>query len=87
MSIQLRVDDFLEKVDSKYALVQIAARRARQINDYYHHLGEGMGGAYESFPPPLIESYSKNYLTLALEEISASKIRFEYPDPKVVGNA
>ena len=77
MAIQLQVDEFLEKVDSKYALVQIAAKRARQINDYYHHLGEG---SFEEFPPPLIESYSKNYLTLALEEISSNKIKYEYQD-------
>ena len=77
MSIQLKVDSFLERVDSKYALVHIAAKRARQINDYYHHLGEG---SFEEFPPPLIESYSKNYLTLALEEIHSNKIKFEYPD-------
>ena len=79
MSIQLQVDNYLEKVDgSKYALVQVAAKRARQINDYYHHLGEGM--SYEDFPPPLIESHSKNYLTLALEEISSNKIRTEFND-------
>ncbi len=79
MSIQLQVDNYLEKVDgSKYALVQVAAKRARQINDYYHHLGEGM--SYEDFPPPLIESHSKNYLTLALEEISSNKIRVEFND-------
>lgn len=78
MSIQLQVDSYLEKVDgSKYALVQVAAKRARQINDYYHHLGEGM--SYDEFPPPLIESHSKNYLTLALEEIHSSKIRVELP--------
>lgn len=83
MAIQLKIDDYLEKVDSKYALVQVAAKRARQINDYYHHLGEGMGlgmGGFDDFPPPLIESHSKNYLTLALEEISANKIRYEYGD-------
>lgn len=28
------IDDLLEKVDSKYALVVFAAQRARQINDY-----------------------------------------------------
>jgi DNA-directed RNA polymerase subunit omega len=78
MAIQLKVDDYLQKVDgSKYALVQVAAKRARQINDYYHHLGEGM--SYDEFPPPLIESHSKNYLTLALEEISSNKIRVEFP--------
>jgi DNA-directed RNA polymerase subunit omega len=74
----LQVDGYLEKVEgSKYALVQVAAKRARQINDYYHHLGEGM--SYDEFPPPLIESHSKNYLTLALEEIQANKIRVEFP--------
>ena len=29
------IDDLLEKVDSKYALVVFASQRARQINDYY----------------------------------------------------
>lgn len=78
MAIQLKVDKYLDKVDgSKYALVQVAAKRARQINDYYHHLGEGM--SYDEFPPPLIESHSKNYLTLALEEIASNKIRVEFP--------
>jgi DNA-directed RNA polymerase subunit omega len=81
MAIQLKVDSYLEKVDgSKYALVQVAAKRARQINDYYHHLGEGM--SYDEFPPPLIESHSKNYLTLALEEIASNKIRVEVPSEK-----
>jgi DNA-directed RNA polymerase subunit omega len=79
MAIQLQVDHYLEKVDgSKYALVTIAAKRARQINDYYHHLGEGM--SYDEFPPPLIESHSKNYLTLALEEIHSNKIRHQFHD-------
>ena len=43
MSIQLKIDDYLEKVDSRYALVQVAAKRARQINDYYHALVVGSG--------------------------------------------
>lgn len=81
MAIQLKVDTYLDKVEgSKYALVQVAAKRARQINDYYHHLGEGM--SYDEFPPPLIESHSKNYLTLALEEIVSNKIRVEFPVEK-----
>jgi DNA-directed RNA polymerase subunit omega len=77
MGIQVQIDSYLDKVDSKYALVQVAAKRARQINDYYHYLGEGMH-TYEDFTPPLIESHTKNYLSLALEEIAANKIRFEY---------
>jgi DNA-directed RNA polymerase subunit omega len=39
--IEPRVDDLLENVDSRYALVIVAAKRARQINNYHHQLGEG----------------------------------------------
>jgi DNA-directed RNA polymerase subunit omega len=73
--IQPRIDDLLGEVDSRYALVIIAAKRARQINNYHHQLGEG---TFDDFPPPLVESRSKNYLTLALEEISEGKIAYEY---------
>ena len=74
--IEPRIDDLLEHVDSRYALVIIAAKRARQINSYHHQLGEGIG--FEEAPPPLIESRSKNYLTMALEEISLGKIKYRY---------
>ena len=50
--IHPRIDELLEKVDSRYALVIVAAKRARQINNYHHQLGEGMG--FEEAPPPLI---------------------------------
>ena len=73
-----RIDDLLRKVDgSRYALVLIAAKRARQINNYHHQLGEGIG--FDEAPPPLIESRSKNYLTLAMEEIAGEKITFRAP--------
>jgi len=36
------IDDLLDKASSKYALVIYAAKRARQINDYYSQLGEGL---------------------------------------------
>ena len=68
--IHPRIDELLNAeaggVDSRYALVIVAAKRARQINNYHHQLGEGMG--FEEAPPPLVESRSKNYLTMALEE-------------------
>ena len=70
-----RIDDLLEHVDSRYALVIVAAKRARQINNYHQQLGEG---TFEDFAPPLIESRSKNYLTMALEEIAEGKIKFDY---------
>jgi DNA-directed RNA polymerase subunit omega len=76
--IHPRIDDLLEKVDgSRYALVIIAAKRARQINNYHHQLGEGIG--FEEAPPPLIESRSKNYLTMSMEEIARGKITYHSP--------
>ena len=70
-----RIDDLLESVDSRYALVIVAAKRARQINNYHHQLGEG---TFDDFPPPLVEPRSKNYLTMALEEVAEGKITYSY---------
>jgi DNA-directed RNA polymerase subunit omega len=72
--IKPRLDNLLEQVDSHYAVVIVAAKRARQINNYHHQLGEG---TFDEFPP-LVESRSKNYLTMSLEEIAEGKIRYEY---------
>ena len=72
--IQPRIDTLLEHVDSRYALVIVAAKRARQINNYHHQLGEG---TFDELPP-LVESRSKNYLTMALEEVSEGKIKYDY---------
>ena len=72
--IHPRIDELLDNVDSRYALVIVAAKRARQINNYHHQLGEG---TFDEFPP-LVESRSKNYLTMALEEISEGKIKITY---------
>ena len=73
--IQPRIDKLFGNVDSRYALVIVAAKRARQINNYHHQLGEG---TFEELPP-LVESRSKNYLTMALEEIAEGKITYELP--------
>jgi DNA-directed RNA polymerase subunit omega len=73
--IHPRIDELLENVDSRYALVIVAAKRARQINNYHQQLGEG---TFEDFPPPLVESRSKNYLTMALEEVSEGMIKYKY---------
>jgi DNA-directed RNA polymerase subunit omega len=73
--ISPRIDELTERVDSNYASVIVAAKRARQINSYYHNLGEG---TFDEFPPPMVESRSKNYLTLALEEIAAGKLKYRY---------
>ncbi len=72
--IHPRIDELLDDVDSRYALVIVAAKRARQINNYHHQLGEG---TFDEFPP-LVESRSKNYLTMSLEEIAEGKIKYSY---------
>jgi DNA-directed RNA polymerase subunit omega len=73
--IHPRIDQLMDQVDSRYALVIVAAKRARQINNYHHQLGEG---TFDEFPPPLVESRSKNYLTISLEEIAQGKIAYDY---------
>ena len=73
--ISPRVDRLLEVVDSNYASVIVAAKRARQINSYYHNLGEG---TFDEYPPPMVETESKNYLKIALDEIASGKIKYRY---------
>ena len=73
--INPRVDTLLDRVDSRYALVIVVAKRARQINNYHHMLGEG---SFDEAPPPMVESRSKNYLTMALEEVAENKLVYAY---------
>jgi DNA-directed RNA polymerase subunit omega len=65
-----RMEHLLGRVDSKFTLVTLAALRAREINDYYNQLGEGLG----KIVPPQVTSVSRKPLTIALEEIEAAKI-------------
>jgi len=65
------IDDLLGKVSSKYALVIYAAKRARQINDYYAQLGEGL----LEYVGPLVEPGPREKpLSIALREIHASQL-------------
>jgi len=73
--IKPRLDTLLDRVDSHYACVLVSAKRARQINSYYNNLGEG---AFDEYPPPMVDTGSKNYLNIALEEIAAGKIKYRY---------
>ncbi len=76
--IEPTIDTLLEKVDSKYTLVILAAKRAREINSYYSQLGEGRG----EFVPPLVETggLRNKPLSIALEEIAEDKVTFDRPD-------
>jgi DNA-directed RNA polymerase subunit omega len=66
-----RMEHLLERVDSKFTLVTLAAMRAREINDYYNQLGEGLG----KIVPPQVTSVSRKPLTISMEEIEAGKIK------------
>jgi DNA-directed RNA polymerase subunit omega len=76
--IEPKIDDLLAAVDSKYSLVILAAKRAREINSYYNQLGEGRG----EFVPPLVETggLKSKALSIALQEIAEGKINAERPE-------
>jgi DNA-directed RNA polymerase subunit omega len=78
-----RIETLMNKVDSKFTLVTLAAMRAREINDYYNQLGEGLG----RIVPPQVTSVSRKPLSIALEEIAVSKIVYErVADPAAAGS-
>ena len=64
------IEGLLGRVDSKFSLVTLAARRARQVNSYFNQLGEGLG----SLVPPQVASTARKPLSIAFEEIAADKI-------------
>jgi DNA-directed RNA polymerase subunit omega len=64
------IEELLDRVESKFALVTLAARRARQINSYFNHLGESLG----SMIPPQVTSVARKPLSIGFEEIAADKI-------------
>jgi DNA-directed RNA polymerase subunit omega len=63
-------DKIDEQVDSKYALVILAAKRAKLLKE---------GGR------PLIPTDSTNSLTVALEEIAAGSIRYQFDETSLAG--
>lgn len=66
------IETLLEKVDSKFTLVTLAAKRGRQINAYFSQLGEGLG----TIVPPQVTSMSRKPLSIALEEVAQDKITY-----------
>jgi DNA-directed RNA polymerase subunit omega len=76
-----RIEQLMGKVDSKFTLVTLAAMRAREINDYYNQLGEGLG----RIVPPQVTSLSRKPLSIALEEVALGKIVYERIVPEEDG--
>lgn len=69
--IATRIEDLLDRTHSKFGLVTLASRRARQINSYFGQLGEGLGSAI----PPQVTSVARKPLSIAFEEIAAGEIQ------------
>jgi DNA-directed RNA polymerase subunit omega len=61
---RVTVEDCLEKVDSRFELVLLAARRAKQL----------LKGSR-----PLVDSHNKEVVS-ALREVAAGKVRPRYPE-------
>ena len=68
--INPQIEELLDRVDSKFSLVTLAARRARQINSYFNQLGDTPG----QMVPPQVSSVARKPLSIAFEEIAADKI-------------
>ena len=64
------LENLMHRTHSKFSLVTLAARRAREINSYFNQLGEGLG----TMVPPQVSSTSRKPLSISFEEIAADKI-------------
>ena len=71
------IGELLSKTESRFGLVVLSARRARQINAYFNQLGEGFG----SYVPPQVHSLSRKPLSIALEEIDEDKVVIDHNAP------
>ena len=71
MMHDLKIDELLEKVDSRYGLVVASAKRARQINEYTATLGlnDALG-----IPGPQVHTRSQHPLSIAIEELREGKL-------------
>jgi DNA-directed RNA polymerase subunit omega len=72
------IEGLLERAGSKFTLVTLGSKRARQINSYYNQLSEGLG----TVVPPQVTSSARKPLSIAFEEISADKILGVWPEPE-----
>ena len=71
-----QIEQLIQRVDSKFTLVTLSARRARQINSYFNQLGEGLG----AIVPPQVATGSRKPMSISLEEIAADKITYSRID-------
>jgi DNA-directed RNA polymerase subunit omega len=68
------IDALFDIIDSKYSLVIMGAKRARQINAYYSQLGEGL----LEYVGPLVETHAQEKpLSIALREVAEGLLNAE----------
>lgn len=75
------IDGLLNDIDSKYRLVIVAAKRARQINAYYAQLGEGL---LENVGPMVPVGPQEKPLSVALREMQEGMLQYQEVDPSAV---
>ena len=66
-----QLEELLERTESKFILVTLAALRSREITDYMGQLGRGIGAIV---PRQVNSASATKPLSIALEEIAAGKI-------------
>jgi DNA-directed RNA polymerase subunit omega len=64
------IEALIERGGSKFTLVTMAGRRAREITTYFSQLGQGLG----AIVPPQVASLSHKPVSIALEEIYEGRI-------------
>ncbi|HEX6709000.1 MAG TPA: DNA-directed RNA polymerase subunit omega [Rubrobacter sp.] len=71
----LKIDELLDKVDSRYGLAVASAKRARQINEYTSTLGlnDALG-----IPGPQVHTRSQHPLSIAIEELRQNKLQISF---------
>src|SRR4028119_2500462 len=74
----LKIDELLGKVGSRYGLVVSSAKRARQINEYTPPpgLNDALG-----VPGPQVHTRSQHPLTIAIEELRQGKLTVTFKQP------
>lgn len=77
-----RIDELIDKAESKFALVVGASKRTRQITDFLNARNPGEGAAGGAVPPPVSELMIKKPLMIALDEIADGKVDIVHVEPE-----
>lgn len=79
---ETRIDELLDKAESKFALVIGASKRTRQITDFLNARNPGDISGESAAPPPVAELMVKKPLMIALDEIADGKVDIVHAEPE-----